>query len=396
MRPFFTIVLVMILTASPLKAAEILVIGDSWSFPVGFQLKIVLSNQGHADSIVSFPEPSWGVACDLSSAEGRGQLSSWLNLYPDSEFVHFSLGGNDILNNWTPALAGLADEDLLVEEIVDCMGIIVDHILAIRPQIQVVWSSYDYLRPIQLGSPAQINAVFDKLAAAAAEFAQTRGAQVHTVNIVGTLQKTYGFDGVQHTSFDPPNPIPPGDPSLPNPALPSPFPAFPPNDPTHPIVTANRYLATAQYEKLYQFLVAEQDFQINPGLNGNWWNGVDRNGEGAQIEVADGGEGSMIFVATFYSYDPMGNQIFLVAVGSVSGNSAEVDVFITDGGVWGDDFNPALVNQDQFGTGTFTAISCESVSMALMPNAAYQALGYTNLEYGLIRLTTPAIPCPYN
>jgi hypothetical protein len=136
------------------------------------------------------------------------------------------------------------------------------------------------------------------------------------------------------------------------------------------------------------------DFTINAGLNGNWWNGLDRNGEGVQVEVADGGDGSLVFVSTAYSYDPMGNQIFLVAVGPVDGNTAEVDVFITDGGLWGAGFDPVLVNETQWGGGTFTASSCEAMHMSLMPNAGFQAMGYTDLAYDLVRLTTPAAQCP--
>jgi DNA-binding beta-propeller fold protein YncE len=136
------------------------------------------------------------------------------------------------------------------------------------------------------------------------------------------------------------------------------------------------------------------DFQIDAGLNGNWWNGLARNGEGVQVEVSDGGDGSLILVATIYSYDDMGNQIFLIAVGTVIGDTVEVDVFITEGGQWGDAYDPALVIESQWGSGTFTASSCDDMHMSLMPNAEFQAMGYSDLMYGLSRLTTPAVPCP--
>jgi hypothetical protein len=143
-------------------------------------------------------------------------------------------------------------------------------------------------------------------------------------------------------------------------------------------------------------------FEINAGLNGNWWIGPDRNGEGVQVEVSDGGDESLILVATVYSYDDMGNQIFLIAVGTVNGDTAEVEVFITEGGQWGDNYDPALViesqwgtgTESQWGTGTFTASSCDAMHMALMPNAEFQGMGYTDIAYDLIRLTTPAAPCP--
>ena len=136
------------------------------------------------------------------------------------------------------------------------------------------------------------------------------------------------------------------------------------------------------------------NFLIDAGLNGNWWNGLERNGEGVQVEVSNGSDGSLVLVATIYSYDNMGNQIFLIAVGTVNGDRAEVEVFITQGGVWGDNYDPALVSESQWGSGTFTASSCDAMQMALMPNAEFQALGYTDLMYDLARLTTPLVPCP--
>ncbi len=133
---------------------------------------------------------------------------------------------------------------------------------------------------------------------------------------------------------------------------------------------------------------------MNAGLNGNWWKGLDRSGEGVQVEISAGPGNSLTFVATIYTYDTEGNQIFLVAVGTVDGNTAEVDVVITDSGMWGDDFDPELVNETEWGTGTFSVSSCGAMHMELNPNSEYQALGYTVLMYDLIRLTTPDLPCP--
>ncbi len=138
-------------------------------------------------------------------------------------------------------------------------------------------------------------------------------------------------------------------------------------------------------------------FEIDAGIGGNWWNGLARNGEGVQVEVADDGNGGLIFVATIYSYAPNGGgQIFLIAVGAVEGDTAETVVFISEGGVWGDDFDPDQVEQPEWGVATFKATSCELMSMDLMPNADFRALGYTDLAYDLVPLTTRAIPCPYS
>ena len=135
-------------------------------------------------------------------------------------------------------------------------------------------------------------------------------------------------------------------------------------------------------------------FDLTAGLNGNWWGGLSRNGEGVQVEIANGGGGTLVFVATIYSYDTEGNQIFLIAVGTVDGDTVEVDVFITEGGRWGDDFDPKDVVESEWGSGTFTGIDCGNLHMSLMPNAEYQALGYTAIEYTLVRLTSTVLDCP--
>lgn len=133
---------------------------------------------------------------------------------------------------------------------------------------------------------------------------------------------------------------------------------------------------------------------LNPGHNGNWWNGLPRDGEGVQLELSDAGGGQLVFVATIYSYGPQGGQIFMIAVGTPDGDSVEADVFITEGGVWGDDLDPADISQIPWGTAIFTADGCDLISMILTPNATYLAQGFTVLSYDLVRLTTSSYDCP--
>jgi len=81
-------------------------------------------------------------------------------------------------------------------------------------------------------------------------------------------------------------------------------------------------------------------------------------------------------------------------VGTANGHTAQVTVHICEGGVWGATFNPALVNESQWGTGIFSASNCQEMHIILTPNVAFQAAGYTNLEYDPVRLTNPLAPCP--
>ncbi len=66
-------------------------------------------------------------------------------------------------------------------------------------------------------------------------------------------------------------------------------------------------------------------FAINPGLSGNWWGGSTRNGEGFLIDVALNLSGDTILVVSFYTYDSIGNQVWLIGSGAINGNTAEIN-----------------------------------------------------------------------
>ena len=134
---------------------------------------------------------------------------------------------------------------------------------------------------------------------------------------------------------------------------------------------------------------------LNPGLSGNWWGGTDRDGEGFLVEVASSG-GALVLIGSFYTYDPNGNQIWLIAVGAADG-SMETDVtfYINDGAKWGTDFNPADANQVEFGTGTFTFPACDVGHVSITPNATFMGQGYGEIAYDLSRdLTEYKVACP--
>jgi cytochrome c2 len=138
-------------------------------------------------------------------------------------------------------------------------------------------------------------------------------------------------------------------------------------------------------------------FAVNPGLTGTWYN-ADREGEGFLLEFGYSNDELTLF-ASFYTYDDMGNQAWLVASptgsGPVSGDSVAVDVFRVTGPMWGDDFDEADRNVMAWGTGVFTFPSCTSGHVALTPSQEGIALGFTNLEYDLSRdLLASGIECP--
>lgn len=136
-------------------------------------------------------------------------------------------------------------------------------------------------------------------------------------------------------------------------------------------------------------------FAINSGLSGNWWGGSTRAGEGFLIDVALNTEGDTIFVASFYTYDSIGNQVWLIGSGPADGNMAEFTLYLPENAKWGDAFNPADRTETEWGTGTFSFTSCGSGHIALAPNDVMQGNGFTSLEYDINRdILVTAVTCP--
>jgi hypothetical protein len=135
-------------------------------------------------------------------------------------------------------------------------------------------------------------------------------------------------------------------------------------------------------------------FAVNPGLSGTWWNSA-RAGEGFVLELGDS-NGVLTLFASFYTYDNVGNQVWLTAQSTaIDGPEVTVDVFITNGPMWGDAFDTDDLVLTQWGTGKFTFPSCTSGSVALMPSDNMEAMGFADLTYDLTRdLLISGIACP--
>jgi hypothetical protein len=140
-------------------------------------------------------------------------------------------------------------------------------------------------------------------------------------------------------------------------------------------------------------------FALNPGLTGTWWGGAERDGEGFLLEFGYSNEVLTLF-ASFYTFDSMGNQAWLVALpigGALpeSGTEVPVDFYMVTGPMWGEDFDPADRAAMLWGTGTFSFSSCTSGSVTLSPGDDAQGMGYTELTYALQRdLLISGNACP--
>jgi hypothetical protein len=137
------------------------------------------------------------------------------------------------------------------------------------------------------------------------------------------------------------------------------------------------------------------DIGMNAGLSGNWWGGPSRDGEGFFFDFGYS-NGKLTLFASFFTYDNTGNRSWVIALGPANtGTTANVTIYIAEGRMWGDDFDPADGSTVVWGTGTFTFTGCTAGSISLMPNQDAKNMGYTDVSYDIQRdLLVPDIRCP--
>jgi len=129
-------------------------------------------------------------------------------------------------------------------------------------------------------------------------------------------------------------------------------------------------------------------FAITNGISGNWWNSV-RSGEGFVIDAAPRDEGWVVAIS-YYTYNNLGEQVWLNGPGIATGNSVIADVVITEGGTFGEDYDRNDVDVDDWGTIELEFSSCEFGHVTLRPNEQMlnAGLGFEIFEYDIKKLTT--------
>lgn len=135
-------------------------------------------------------------------------------------------------------------------------------------------------------------------------------------------------------------------------------------------------------------------YAITPGISGTWFD-IDHDGEGFLIDVgADtAAKGGATMVAAYYTYDDAGGQAWMIGNGTITGDSVVLDMFITDGGIFGSAFDPVNVNQTAWGTLGFTFSDCENGVMTATPNTANQPT-FETISYPITRVVAAGNTCP--
>ncbi|MBT8058903.1 MAG: hypothetical protein KJO33_04855 [Gammaproteobacteria bacterium] len=134
---------------------------------------------------------------------------------------------------------------------------------------------------------------------------------------------------------------------------------------------------------LYLQQIPGDDFLVSAGISGSWWN-PDRSGEGFQVDIGAGG----IVVVAMYTYDTLGNQMWLWGSGTFFEDRIVVDAYLTDGAMYGEAFDPLAVNRYHWGTLTLVFETCYRGRAELLPRPEY-ALEFEAMTIPLTRLIDP-------
>ncbi len=158
------IIALLAISACPALAVErIITIGDSWAYLVAdygsvqLMLNTFFPGQGYTVANESF-----GGGTAAQHAASLADITARINAHPTADVVWLSSGGNDMLlgqagGGW---YLGMPNEAGLFDTIGANVQTVVNHILSLRPDIQIVIIGYDYPNPwdfdLRNGGNAQV------------------------------------------------------------------------------------------------------------------------------------------------------------------------------------------------------------------------------------------------
>jgi len=249
-RNAITAILAMAFLAAAPAAAQsqgagtnrVLLVGDDWT--VWLLSDRSLRHRFAAEGLPDIWETGETVTLPGSTASDWAQpdnlqlIADELAAYPTIEVVQLTFGGNDIwrgthVNGWRVGMTP-GQVEALFDRILTDMGVAIDFILGLDPDLEVLISFYDYPRfnsadsnplfalmcqhnfwePMGRPSPWQINRVIISLAERV-EASASRLPRVSMVRHEGLMQYVFG---IPSQLIPPGQALPPGDPFEPSPA----------------------------------------------------------------------------------------------------------------------------------------------------------------------------------
>lgn len=356
---------------------KIILAGDSWAaFMYGDQtLNHGLKNVGHSNkrfvSNVTISE-NGAETDDFLGQTKQDAIQDLVNANPSVEFVHMSIGGNDVLGDWNINFTQHMT-DSLEGAVAGRLVSIMDFLKSTRQGMRVFWPGYCYpnfeevieeIAPFQtshpfydtwnsMGQPTflQLNTILNDFSDSVAVTADS-DPLIDFVRAQGVLQYTYGQDqplgvapGGTYQQFEPPLPL--GYPEYPSPKETMRLYAGIFTDCFH--LSPDAYLTFFQYqaEKFYQKALMDDLYSLSVG--GNVDGSVSSNGVVSQeVRVGDGDGNEVAAVLTFdvsgmvdttlasasiflrredlTGNSPMNSDIQVKMANGYFGNSADVEV----------------------------------------------------------------------
>lgn len=136
------------------------------------------------------------------------------------------------------------------------------------------------------------------------------------------------------------------------------------------------------------YTVGQGAFRIGPGISGNWFD-PGQSGQGFILEV----QHDNTLLADWFTFAPGNGQAWIVAMGPISGNTVVLQAYQAGGpgGRFYPNFDPAGIQNQFWGTITFSFADCNNGSVSWQPVVA----GYVAGSMPIQRLTLPAgLACP--
>lgn len=127
---------------------RVMLIGDSWANFMGIDNSIntAFEKWGHSNykffTNAILAENGTETSDFLTPAK-LNEIQNQFTLNPDIDFVHLSLGGNDVLNTWDVNFTQ-AQTDSLLDSVYARLITIIDFIKTANPGVRILWSGYAY------------------------------------------------------------------------------------------------------------------------------------------------------------------------------------------------------------------------------------------------------------
>lgn len=151
------IVAILLIAASSVHAGtpRILMVGDSWAWFMwinrSFQGALERAGLEEFEERGNYTTVPGSTSKQWLNPQWLSNVTRELELHPTLDIVHLSLGGNGFLRGWRPDMSE-EKRDALFQSVVDNITVVIEHCLAVRPNVRVAIVNYDYVNDTNGGS----------------------------------------------------------------------------------------------------------------------------------------------------------------------------------------------------------------------------------------------------